>query len=161
MHLLCISGRSLHLCMGGRLGWSFWTARHAWVWVVYKCVKIPPLPRKSEFCSFAFGCLCLACYFQLQYQVGKNCFGNQRKSERSSPSNQQTMSAGTTPPAYPEEKKIQNNGNLESGLESDNDSSINTLHALIAEGKIPGMRYLEGACLVGGRLITDFRRSST
>lgn len=41
----------------------------------------------------------------------------------------------STPPAYPEDKKVAADANLESGLESDNDSSINTLHALIAEGK--------------------------
>lgn len=41
-----------------------------------------------------------------------------------------------TIPPYAEDKKVHADGaGLESGVDSDNDSSINTLTALIAEGK--------------------------
>lgn len=45
-----------------------------------------------------------------------------------------------TPPVYPEDKKAQNgelNAGVESGLDSDNDSSLGVITALVAKGKMP------------------------
>ena len=47
----------------------------------------------------------------------------------------ENVTMSTSPPGYPEEKKVNPDGNLEAGIDSDNDGSITTLHALIAEGE--------------------------